>query len=132
MKSKTTTLNLVDPKHPKFTEFRGLFAVPYEVFEHLVDLCLNNGWYNPEATDASGKKCFDVRLLILGVLNKVRRDSSPVDIQSNTNTSQQVHRVFFKYFTERMELISHNFISMPRNEEELEKMTHDLCSGYMT
>ena len=48
---ETTRIELMDTKHPKFKEFRGLFAVPYEVFEHLVELCLNNGWYNPEATN---------------------------------------------------------------------------------
>lgn len=133
-----TRIELTKEKHPKFWEFRGLFAVPYEVFEHLVELYISNGWYNNEATNCWGKKCFDVRLLILGVLNKVRRDSLPIDIQSNTNISNQVHKVFFKYFTERMESISHNFISMPRNDEELEKITHDFeklnlvgCCGSM-
>ena len=114
-------VELKDIKHPICCEFRGLFAVLYRIFEHLVQSCLDNRWYDPKATNCWRKKCFDVRLLILGVLNKVRQDSSVIDIQSNTNISNQVHKLFFKFFIEKMESISQNFISMPKNEEELGK-----------
>jgi len=118
--SETIKANASNPDHPKGKEFRSLFGVPFDVFELLVNLTLEKGWYNPERRDAGGRKCHDIRLLILGCLCTMASNATSVANQSNTNISCKCHSVFHTFWVSKMSEIKDEFIKMPTDQESLE------------
>ena len=83
-----------NPCHPKGIEFRRNFSVPYQIYETLLYLTLDNGWYDPNCKNATGDLCSDIRPLLLGALHTLLDNASEYACQTNTNISADVHRRF--------------------------------------
>ena len=117
--AKTVLKN--DPSHRDTLEFKGLFRVSYEVFEEIVNLFLEEGWYNNARKDCCKRQCSRLELLVLGSLFKLGNGNRRWVVQSDTNISKETHRVFFKKFIGHIASIRHRYIYMPRNDAEVQE-----------
>ena len=75
--------------------------------------------------DAAGRPCSDVRLLLMGTLHSDTTNVSNVVNQSNSNISANVHQLLLLQWRKDMASNKEEFISMPLNEEELDRITSD-------
>lgn len=127
-----------NPRHPKGIEFRRNFSVPYQVYETLLQMTLENGWYDANRKNAIGVKCSDCRLLLLGVLHTLTDNASKYACQTNTNISAESHRRFNTQWWTNMVSIRSEYIGMPETENDLATVAADFdknglpgCCGSM-
>jgi hypothetical protein len=130
--------NAKNPQHPRGIEFRRNFAVPFEIYEKLLDLTLAKGWYDPSRKSATGRPCSNIRLLLLGVLHVQADNASKYACQTNTNISVEVHCQFNLKWWRDMASIKDEFIKMPDNRTDAENIALDFdnnglpgCCGSM-
>ena len=57
---------IADPTTREGKQFRRRFAVPYEIFVHLVEKC--KAWFDPATHDKYGRECIPIELKVLGSL----------------------------------------------------------------
>ena len=118
-----------DHTHRDTKEFKGMFRVSFTIFEDLVSTVVEEGWYDPNKRDATGHLCSNVDLLVLGVLFRLGNGScTRWAIQSSTNIDKEVHRKFFKMFTEKMSSIRERYISFPKDEASLRQVSRQYAS----
>ena len=126
------------PSHPKAIEFCRNFSIPYSIYESLLHMTINNGWYDQNRRNVTGKLCSDIRLLLMGVLHKMADNASKYVCQTNTNISADLHRFFSLNWWKNMVSIRDNNIGMPQNVEDLLNISSDFdrrglrgCCGSM-
>jgi Plant transposon protein len=101
--------------------FRRMFRVPYYVYrDRLLTLAITKWWpeWHSNKLDSWGRPVGDLELKILGALYMLGTAASPFVVSSNTNLSEEVHRVFFLDWIEKMLSLKDEFIYLPRNREE--------------
>ena len=113
---------LSDETHRDTKEFKGLFRISFKVYEELVDMHVKRGWYDTKKTDCVGNLCSNLNLLVLGALHTLANGQQRWTVQSNTNIDKDVHRRFFKAFVHNMASVSSEYISMPRDSVELQRV----------
>ena len=75
--------------------FRRRFCVPYPLFEHLVEMTRNSGWFS-EAADCTGQMAAPLELKILAVLRVLGRGYCFDRVEELTLICAEVLRVFFR------------------------------------
>jgi hypothetical protein len=98
----TEILCPIPPTTSRAAQFRRKFRVPFRLFEELVSLTIEKGWYDPCRTDAAGHPCSDINLLILGALYKLGHNVGDKEIADITHISAETHRVFFQSWCKNM------------------------------
>ena len=101
--------------------FRRMFRVPYDVYSNrLLTLAITRWWpeWHSDKVDSWGRPVGDLELKILGALYMLGTAATPFVVSSNTNLSEEVHRVFFLDWIDKMSLLKEDFIYMPRNRDE--------------
>jgi Plant transposon protein len=101
--------------------FRRMFRVPYDVYKHrLLTLAITRWWpeWHSDKLDSWGRPVGDLELKILGALYILGSAASPFVVSSNTNLSEEVHRVFFLDWIEKMSSLKDEFIYLPRHWDE--------------
>ena len=89
----------MNARHKK--KFRDRFRMPYDEWKKFVDKLNENEHFDSwkrGRTDALGRQCCPIELLILGVLRKLGRDMTFDDLEEITYISERTHRSFFKKF----------------------------------
>jgi hypothetical protein len=100
-------------------KFISYFRVTFEIYEFLVNLCIDRKWFSFEKKDACGYQC-DIELLVLGALYKVAHDVNWDHIGDLCGfSSGEALRTFSLNFYKKMKSCKEEFIYMPRNDDEL-------------
>jgi hypothetical protein len=121
----TATQRLVlqnDKKHRDTLMFKTLFRVDIHTFYVLRDIILDREWYDPEVSDLFGRRCHHVELLLLGCLHVLGHDATQKVCESNTHISSECHRKFFLRWCKDMASIKDEFIFLPADELELDRV----------
>jgi hypothetical protein len=101
-------------------KFRKLFHISFSVFLVLLEV-LKRRWYpnwRDYATCAAGKPVSNIELRLLGSIFYLTADASHYTISTITNISEEVHRRFFLKWIADMNSVKHEYIYMPRNEDD--------------
>ena len=65
-------------------KFRLRFRMPLEMFEDLVQMCIDRGWFPEQATDCTGRVGPHLRLKVLSVLRVLGRAACFDDCEEGT------------------------------------------------
>lgn len=125
LQSEEHIANITNPTHPRGIEFRSCFGVPFEIFTNLLSIIEEKNWYDDSRFDAVGNRCSDVRLLLLGTLNQMAQNATPLTCTGNTNISATVHRVFTRAIREEFFFEQEQWLCVPSTPEELNRVTQD-------
>ena len=99
--------------------FRRRFRVPYPLFEHLVEVTRNSGWFS-EATDCAGHPAAPLELKVLAVLRVLGRGYCFDGVEELTLISAEVLRVFFrKWCTLFSKENFSKYCNHPKTDEEI-------------
>ncbi|KAI2498892.1 Plant transposon protein [Fragilaria crotonensis] len=115
---------IIKPHGRDAKKFRRLFRVPYDLFVVLVGLCKERWWtdWTPEKVDAAGKLVSNLELKVLGALYVLGTGASQHQVGVQTNISEEVHRCFFLAWISKMSSIQKEYIFMPTNDEQFERV----------
>jgi hypothetical protein len=115
---------LADPHGRLSLKFRRLFRVPFDMFLDLVEMANRRWWcdWTPNKIDAAGRIVSSLELKILGALFLLRSGCAQYIISTQTNLSEEVHRVFFLQWASKMASIKTEFIYMPEDEATFQKV----------
>ena len=115
---------IVDPHGRDAKKFRRLFRVPYDLFVGLVGICKERWWkdWTPEKVDAAGKLVSSLELKVLGALYVLGTGATQHQVGVQTNLSEEVHRCFFLSWISKMSSIKMEYIFMPTNDEQFERV----------
>ena len=111
-----------DPESRDGKTFRTLFRVPWKVFCDLVDETVSRGWYDPDRCDALGRRCGDIRILIMGALYVLGQGVTQKVVESNSYLSENTHRVFFISWCQQMHSAKLEFISFPESLQDIARV----------
>jgi Plant transposon protein len=99
--------------------FRRRFCVPYPVFEHLLEVTRNSGWFS-EAADCAGNPTAPLELKILAVLRVLGRGYCLDGVEELTLISAEVLRVFFRKWCNLFSKENFSkYCNHPKTEEEI-------------
>jgi hypothetical protein len=123
---------IVDPQVDckKFIyKFRRRFRCSYSSFLLLLDLVRNHNdfsrWHN--VSDAVGRECSPLELLLLGALRYLGRGWTFDDLEEATSISEEIHRVFFHIFIQwGRNFLYDKYIVTPTNSNELKQHTKEM------
>lgn len=115
---------VIKPHGRDAKKFRRLFRVPYDLFVVLVGLCKERWWtdWTPEKVDAAGKLVSNLELKVLGALYVLGTGASQHQVGVQTNISEEVHRCFFLAWISKKSSIQKEYIFMPTNDEQFERV----------
>ena len=115
---------LREPHGRDAKKFRRLFRVPYDLFVTLVLTAKERWWteWTPEKVDAVGKLVSSLELKVLGAFYVLGIGATQHQVGVQTNLSEEVHHYFFLSWIAKMSLIQKEFIFMPTNEEQFERV----------
>ena len=82
-------------------KFRLRFRMPLEMFEDLVQMCIDRGWFPEQATDCTGRVGPHLRLKVLSVLRVLGRAACFDDCEEGTGIDEETLRTFFHEFTKK-------------------------------
>jgi hypothetical protein len=122
-----------DPSTTKGQEFRRRFRVPWECFHDMVTECealpAFARWRRGK-TDAVGRPCTPMALLVLGCLRILGRGVVFDDIADYINCNECTVRDFFFVFIQHWSTIKYRqHVRLPADEEEMEEHEHDYALG---
>jgi hypothetical protein len=103
-------------------EFRSYFAVPYKVFEDLVELTKSKGFYDENKTDAIGNPCKDLGLLMLTTLHHLAHAYPFGCMKRETRISRFTQRRFFLDWVHSLDSIKADFVHLPRDDDEIRRV----------
>ena len=117
---------LLDPriKDPSSREgklFRRRFRLPFPIYDFLLEICKDYGWFMQAEVDCCGQQTSRLDLKTLGYLRVVGRGYCFDGIEELTNISEEVHRVFFHQMNANLCTLYDRFIHVPISEEEIQQ-----------
>ena len=99
------------------SQFKTTFRVYWTVFEEIKQTIIAKHFHDPNKKDAVGFS-HDVELLVLGLLYYVGWDTTFGFIATQTEIDKEVHRTFHHKICMAFKEIKHEYIYLPRNQEE--------------
>ena len=104
-------------------KFRNRFRLPYDQYCELVENCKQSPLFRRWIScDATKRQATPIDLLVLGALRYLGRGWTFDDIEEATAVSKEVHRVFFKQFTEYGSTdLYEKYVIFPTNFEEAKR-----------
>ena len=124
-------------------KFRRRFSLPYKCFLELVDMAIADPnhfqRWKPGTTDAVGKECAPIHLLVLTSLRYMGRGWTFDDLEEATAISESVCREFFHEFVLfGTRVLYPKYVHPPHTTEEAASISHEFsiagfpgCLGLM-
>jgi hypothetical protein len=121
---------LADPHGRLAFKFRRLFRVSFVLFLDLVAMSKERWWrdWTPTKVDAAGLLISNLELKLLGALFVLGSGCSQFVVSTQTNMSEEVHRIFFLAWVSKMSSIRTEFIYMPSDEVTFQKVVGEYTS----